>query len=982
VADDNLLISRYEIDKKIQIFMNDFSFQKQLEKYRIKLTIEDYRELVTLLLNNRITISEYSTEELNNFPIPFLRDELMEIFSKEWIEKDLYFQVMYTFKYSTIKTFFLDNYGYYLPEIDKLNFFNKQKMKLYQEAFMREFDRFSDIIDEIYNVVDIDKTPGEYLNYIAQSIGYEREDKKLLKDSSFRELIKNIIEVYKIKGTNYSFELFFNFLGFEAELKEFWFDKRYGDNAITMNSYTNTTNKNLHSFYLTPLKPTTYVLKGMSEPFLVSENSIIGTLDCNEFDVLCKEYGYRKLLGYEEGYDGQKYTYFKTNVIQFNLSSLRATSDQEDELSEEDIETINSYANFLTPIFIKKDIVINIKPFEDYAGDVLDLRDISRPDPRSTNVKNIDADITNNINDESMLHLYQGYRPSRYYWEDGLFQEYDSIGKPIGGHFINGFLFDTYNKIWSLENPDSVFYKIKYQRDFPWDIQVIKKYQKTNLGKNYTISQLQNKVSWTDEEIKQLISVLLSIKTTNSKIKNEESKILRGWENKLFEHYKIVPRDILWPFIDGTFDIPTVTITNKDELISSKPVFGMSREKEKDLFYEGSLFDPAYVENPEYFPNRFNRFKIDSVNENGEVVILDVKKRLDKFLEKNENEIKNSFVGNIKKGDVWITDITLGDEKLELFKSNTDYTSGNYIVFDGLTYLVIEDFNSGTYNYINPDWIGIKIEKFLAIRKLKKGMVLYKPDFLFDIEIIEIDYSNNKVKISEPSNETLNNFDFKIKKNSNNFIEINNSNKNDGIYLVKEIERIDNIKLKVTLDEKMKNDGKGGFLKIHKHKRKYKDLRYPFFFNTVEIKEERKWPIELNRFRFPDDYELLDSFNDESPRIDGHTEAVINYNGVVKTDDFFKVYGELKVCDLKDGKYYKEGLDDLLWPNIYNYVTLNLTKKEEDKMSRPYEYYDWNKLFFTSYQGHMIEPTVIEDSWETYNYNTDFYADSIQIKRS
>jgi hypothetical protein len=231
--------------------------------------------------------------------------------------------IMYVIKYSAVKTFFRQNYEFFVPEFDYTMMNSENKTKLFQEAFMREFDKFSMVIDNLANVVDIDKIPENdltnldgvtinYLNYLAQVIGYERGDYQLLTNSSFRELLKNIIEIYKIKGTNYSFELFFNLLGFEIIPQEFWFDKRYGDTSITSNPYTLSTNRGSYQFYLTPYKPTEVMPKGISKTYSITQNSIVKTMDLNKFDRLATAYSDGDSIGYSP--------YQLTGNISINLS--------------------------------------------------------------------------------------------------------------------------------------------------------------------------------------------------------------------------------------------------------------------------------------------------------------------------------------------------------------------------------------------------------------------------------------------------------------------------------------------------------------------------------------------------------------------------------------------------------------------------------------------------------------------------------------
>ncbi|MCF7951179.1 MAG: phage tail protein [Spirochaetaceae bacterium] len=443
------MLSRYEIDKTVEILENDNELTNTFSEENIYPNEDQYKDLAIVLLEDKETISDYRIDQLNQMVPSVARDDIQNVLNKDSISGKLYEQILYSFKYSTVKIFFRQNYSKFMPDYDFTVINSEKKMKLFTEAFMREYDRFANIIDEIYNIVDVDKAPEQYLNYLAQAVGYEREDSNLLNNVSFRELIKNIVEVYKIKGTNYSFELFFNFLGFKVDLKEYWFDKRFGDPGITSNPETGVSNDKLFSYYLTTRKPTNNIPDGMREPHVVSENQIVGTLDVNEFNrkINAGEYTPKQLTGEEPGYEGQHYTYFKTNVMQYSLENIK-TEQGEGELSEADLDSIERYANFLTPIFMQKTVVVSIKPFQDYAG-VIILSDADRTDPLSRIFSN-----------ESMFHFYQGYQPAWYYWQDGVRyydediyrRDKDGIRSDIsdpegGGHFVSGFYKDTTEKM-------------------------------------------------------------------------------------------------------------------------------------------------------------------------------------------------------------------------------------------------------------------------------------------------------------------------------------------------------------------------------------------------------------------------------------------------------------------------------------------------------------------------------------------------------
>ena len=393
------MAERFEIDQTVQILKNDTELTTALLDIGFTLINgnyplgdTEYINTASLLLDNKAYISNKTAKVLveENFIKSNLETSMGfgELGRPASLDAATHQQIFYTFKYAAVKIFFRTNYKMFLPEYDAYNLELKEKSELFVEAFMREFDKFSLIIDNLYNIVDIDKIPEEYLNYLGQLIGYEREDYVLLTEASFRELLKNIIEIYRIKGTNYSMELFFNFLGFDIELQEFWFDKRYGDDGININAYTGETDKNKASFYLTPLKPTANILSGMRQSYLVSDNDIIPTMNLNQFDKWTSMYDndpatgyyYKMLIGDTAGYTGDSYTFFKTNILQYALTSLG--TGVEPELTDDDLRVIDYYIKFLTPLFIQKSVIVALKPYKEYGYGLFPKLDWDRTNPQ------------------------------------------------------------------------------------------------------------------------------------------------------------------------------------------------------------------------------------------------------------------------------------------------------------------------------------------------------------------------------------------------------------------------------------------------------------------------------------------------------------------------------------------------------------------------------------------------------------------------
>ncbi len=471
------VLFRYEVDQTIEIFQTDAEFLQVIqtdEGITLQTIVNEeivystiYRDIVEILLENKTYISNYNIAELNAESPPFVRSELAEAYGVDFISVAAYKQTLYTFKYASVKAFFKNNYEKFLPDYDYLKISSQEKIVIFQEAFMREYDRFADIIDRMYNIVDIDKIPEEYLNYLAQAIGYEREDQHFLKNTSFRELIKNIVEIYRIKGTNYSFELFFNFLGFSATIKEYWFDKRFSDSVITINPETLYTDSDDYRYYLTSTKPTDYIPEDMGNPYAVSDDLIVPTLSALDFNKFISDgtYTANQLLGIDAGYPDQTYTYFKTNIVEYILDILVTIGDETSQITAEEVLIIQRYITFLTPLFILKNINVVALPIED------DITELLISDDDST----IDDAVNPDLNIEKHFRSFQGLQPinndykpydpigsvDAFKWGDGYFYYNETlpqiaIGYPRdsggdieeGGHFISGRYSDTYSAIY------------------------------------------------------------------------------------------------------------------------------------------------------------------------------------------------------------------------------------------------------------------------------------------------------------------------------------------------------------------------------------------------------------------------------------------------------------------------------------------------------------------------------------------------------
>lgn len=387
---DNSIVFDYDAETMKVIFDEDQDLSRVLINnnlyiYNVSnspnpIRLNLYKKLAILLLANTSFIDRTTIEEL--WTLKFLYAEINAIFSyQQGLPFEIYQQIIFSFKYGTVKHFFQNNWRMFIPSFDVTQINTSDKMNIFAFSFFREFDRLVDILDRTYNVVDIDKTPDEYLTYLIQLLGYEKTDDVILSNAAFRQLAKNILEVYKIKGTNYSYELFFNFLGFKANLVEYWFDKRM--KGLTTNPYTGSGDPTKFAFYLTPIKPTNYIpepkLIDPAYKYPVMEYDISGIRNILLFEKRLKEgYTIETLLGESpnEFIDNESiFTFFKTNVIEFKLERMRGKESDPDTVSSDMDKIIKTYIDFLTPIFIYKIIAVTVNPFEDFGNGIIDLSD-------------------------------------------------------------------------------------------------------------------------------------------------------------------------------------------------------------------------------------------------------------------------------------------------------------------------------------------------------------------------------------------------------------------------------------------------------------------------------------------------------------------------------------------------------------------------------------------------------------------------------
>jgi len=275
--------------------------------------------------------------------------------------QELFNMTIYLYRYGVTDNFYEKNIWQFLPEYDREQMLSQPKIKLFMESIGRKLDQIEDKLVRLQDVYNIDETPDELLDYLGQMLGYEKEDFSL-SSVSFRELLKNIIEIYKIKGTNYSFSFFFKFLGFNVNLKEFYFNK----NVRNPESFPGIEDENVE-FYLTttnPIYETNYgnpannlgQIRNLND-WKMEKDALIAKECLNPIQYMLGNEPYNNGLLWHSN----PWTYFKTNLIEYQLNPFFDKVN----LTSSDNETIKKYIRFLSPTYLFTWINVNLAPWID-----------------------------------------------------------------------------------------------------------------------------------------------------------------------------------------------------------------------------------------------------------------------------------------------------------------------------------------------------------------------------------------------------------------------------------------------------------------------------------------------------------------------------------------------------------------------------------------------------------------------------------------
>jgi hypothetical protein len=149
------------------------------------------------------------------------------------------------------KSFFKDNYLTYLvPTLDAQNIQSNQFLKSIFDTLMEMIDILYAYNEDLKIISNFKYGKSKFISLLAQNVGFERIDftqfntkYEFTNNETFREIISNIFDLLSVRGTRLAYELFFNALGYNITMQEFWYDK--DGNLIEINPE----NESLSTFF-------------------------------------------------------------------------------------------------------------------------------------------------------------------------------------------------------------------------------------------------------------------------------------------------------------------------------------------------------------------------------------------------------------------------------------------------------------------------------------------------------------------------------------------------------------------------------------------------------------------------------------------------------------------------------------------------------------------------------------------------------------
>ena len=338
------------------------------EKFSYTLADKLSAKVEELLIDTELSAEEFYYKEYNNFLngqivspiITGIQEAIYLTYDKErpWYlvpNKPLYIAILKSVLYGSIKHFFFQNRDKYLPQYDWYLIYQNPKRKAIMEMLFREFDKLTNMADSLKYYQDADDIPLEFIIYLQEVTGFSMNTYNgLFNEKQLRNLTKHLIEIWRVKGSIFSIELFFACMGINCDIQELWFDRRRYFDPNGYNNYTNVRNTLSFGYYLTPNTPHTVSYEYSTESVSYSDytdphssrfwdNRISQGTEEERTETL------RKLLGIDPSDEEITYTFFKSNFLLFNFSYVN----QSKVIYQQELNVFKELIAYMLPIYIR-----------------------------------------------------------------------------------------------------------------------------------------------------------------------------------------------------------------------------------------------------------------------------------------------------------------------------------------------------------------------------------------------------------------------------------------------------------------------------------------------------------------------------------------------------------------------------------------------------------------------------------------------------
>ena len=509
---EKFFINQYILNS-IDDYYENYGYNNQ--KYKAEKIVNDankvvYEQLTDLLLSCKEHIKENSIKDL--VAKRYLATEIKEAlnFTNDVeISDDVLWEIFYCLKYCYTSSFFQNNWEYFVPDVDYTEMEKNSSIMGFMDAIMKEFDKLDSIMDDVKKYKSYQDIPYDYIVYLTQLMGIEPKHFMIMQNQKklYRTIAENIMDVYSVRGVADTFTLLFNFLGYEINIEEYFFDRRRYFAISEANEELITSDVNSYKFYLTTKDPRDNILDELSTNEIVTPEKMTEILDISKFDDYVKESSLMCVLGYDDEYlvenkvedvvksvdvvkyTGPVYKYFKTNYIRVKPSPKYTTGN----FSLNQLYQISALLNFLTPEFLKRETYLKVDTGDSSESMILNwTKDFNRDNFYMLDSEGWNQNFADKfIIDYSSENGYNnnGYSINPYVLDDfGNKKLYvNSVGKSL--HYAN----EKYNNVFF--NPISEKIKIinstKYWGDkLKIDGSSEKLYPVYRINEKYTINGL------------------------------------------------------------------------------------------------------------------------------------------------------------------------------------------------------------------------------------------------------------------------------------------------------------------------------------------------------------------------------------------------------------------------------------------------------------------------------------------------------------